>query len=66
MIGVNELTTFFGWCTVINLGFYLFSAYCLRLHLETRFDAYFLIIFEAVFSKREILQPRYTIIQMEL
>jgi len=26
MIGVNELTTFFGWCTVINLGVYLFSA----------------------------------------
>jgi hypothetical protein len=26
MISVNELTTFFGWCTVINLGFYLFSA----------------------------------------
>ena len=27
MIGVNELTTFFGWCTVINLGVYLFSAF---------------------------------------
>jgi hypothetical protein len=26
MIGVNELTYFFGWCTVINLGVYLFSA----------------------------------------
>ena len=26
MIGVNELTTFFGWCTLINLGVYLFSA----------------------------------------
>lgn len=26
MIGINELTTFFGWCTVINLGVYLFSA----------------------------------------
>jgi hypothetical protein len=26
MNSVNELTTFFGWCTVINLGFYLFSA----------------------------------------
>jgi len=27
MICVNELTTFFGWCTVINLGVYLFSAF---------------------------------------
>lgn len=27
MVGVNELTTFFGWCTVINLGIYLFSAF---------------------------------------
>ncbi|WP_348391472.1 DUF6868 family protein [Thalassotalea psychrophila] len=27
MLGVNELTTFFGWCTVINLGVYLFSAF---------------------------------------
>lgn len=27
MIDLNELTTFFGWCTVINLGFYLFSAF---------------------------------------
>ncbi len=27
MIGVNELTTFFGWCTVINIGVYLFSAF---------------------------------------
>ena len=27
MIDVNELTTFFGWCSVINLGFYLFSAF---------------------------------------
>jgi hypothetical protein len=27
MIGINELTTFFGWCTVINLGVYLFSAF---------------------------------------
>lgn len=27
MISVNELTTFFGWCTVINLGVYLFSAF---------------------------------------
>ena len=26
MVGINELTTFFGWCTVINLGVYLFSA----------------------------------------
>ncbi len=26
MIGVNELTTFFGWCTLINIGVYLFSA----------------------------------------
>ncbi len=26
MVGINELTDFFGWCTVINLGFYLFSA----------------------------------------
>jgi hypothetical protein len=27
MIGINELTIFFGWCTVINLCFYLFSAF---------------------------------------
>ncbi|WP_435235910.1 DUF6868 family protein [Psychromonas sp. PT13] len=27
MVGVNELTTFFGWCTVINLSIYLFSAF---------------------------------------
>jgi len=27
MISVNELTTFFGWCTLINLGIYLFSAF---------------------------------------
>jgi hypothetical protein len=27
MIGVNELTSFFGWCAVINLGVYLFSAF---------------------------------------
>ncbi|MCO4798844.1 MAG: hypothetical protein KC484_06495 [Colwelliaceae bacterium] len=27
MIGINELTVFFGWCTVINLGIYLFSAF---------------------------------------
>ena len=27
MTGVNELTTFFGWCTVINLVVYLFSAF---------------------------------------
>jgi hypothetical protein len=33
--------------------------YCLRFYVETRFEAYFLIIFEAVFSKREILQARY-------
>jgi hypothetical protein len=35
--------------------------YCLRLHVETRFDAYILIMFEAVFSKREILQARYVV-----
>ncbi|ASP49427.1 DUF6868 family protein [Cognaticolwellia beringensis] len=23
---INEITTFFGWCTVINLAVYLFSA----------------------------------------
>jgi hypothetical protein len=34
--------------------------YCLRFYVETRFEAYFLIIFEAAFSKREILQPRYS------
>jgi hypothetical protein len=33
--------------------------YCLRFYVETRFEAYFLITFEAVFSKREILQARY-------
>jgi hypothetical protein len=27
MIGVTELTIFFGWCTVINLGIYLFAAF---------------------------------------
>ena len=27
MFGLNELTTFFGWCTVINVCFYLFSAF---------------------------------------
>ncbi|MEA2047286.1 MAG: hypothetical protein U9O64_02430 [Campylobacterota bacterium] len=27
MIGINELTIFFGWCTVINLVFYLTSAF---------------------------------------
>ncbi|MDT0581694.1 MULTISPECIES: DUF6868 family protein [Alteromonadaceae] len=27
MISANELTTFFGWCTVINIGIYLFSAF---------------------------------------
>ncbi|WP_105189143.1 DUF6868 family protein [Pseudoalteromonas sp. T1lg48] len=27
MLGVNELTAFFGWCTVINLAFYLLSAF---------------------------------------
>lgn len=26
MFDVNELTSFLGWCTVINLGFYLLSA----------------------------------------
>lgn len=26
MIGINELTMFFGWCTVINFLVYLFSA----------------------------------------
>lgn len=25
MLSVNELTSFFGWCTVINSAFYLFS-----------------------------------------
>ena len=25
MMSLDELTTFLGWCTVINLGFYLFS-----------------------------------------
>jgi hypothetical protein len=33
--------------------------YGLRFYVETRFDAYFLIIFEAIFFKREILQARY-------
>ena len=27
MIGVNELTTFFGWCAILNLSVYLFSAF---------------------------------------
>lgn len=27
MMGINELTTFFGWCSLINLGVYLFSAF---------------------------------------
>lgn len=27
MVNVNELTTFLGWCTVINTGFYLFAAF---------------------------------------
>jgi hypothetical protein len=41
--------------------------YCLRFYVETRFEAYFLIIFEAVFSKREILQARYmSVLAMEL
>ncbi|MFT5717028.1 MAG: hypothetical protein ACI9T7_001211 [Oleiphilaceae bacterium] len=37
--------------------------YCLRFHVATRFRVQFLIIFEAIFSKIEILQPRYA--QME-
>jgi len=32
--------------------------YYLRFHVEMCFEAYFLIIFEAIFSKREILQAR--------
>ncbi len=34
--------------------------YCLRFHVATRFEAQFLMIFETIFSKREILQARYT------
>lgn len=26
-MNINEITTFFGWCTVINMGIYLFSAF---------------------------------------
>lgn len=26
MIDINQLTTFFGWCTAINIAFYGFSA----------------------------------------
>jgi hypothetical protein len=26
MFGINELVTFFGWCTLINSAIYLFSA----------------------------------------
>jgi hypothetical protein len=27
MINISQLTTFFGWCSLINLGIYLFSAF---------------------------------------
>ena len=33
--------------------------YCLRIHVAMCFEAYFLTIFEAVFSKIEILQARW-------
>ena len=26
-MNIIEITTFFGWCTILNVGFYLFSAF---------------------------------------